>query len=99
MIYLSTIFGTIFQAWYVALGYDVCVHILYIHPVISFGDKKGQFLRRLYGNSHPLIFTTSAQKSHDAVLCPCRFPRIISSAYDFLVQMTILNLAVSSRSS
>ena len=40
-IHLSTIFGTIFQASYVAPSYDVCVtcYILYGHVAITFGDR------------------------------------------------------------
>ena len=56
-----------------ALCYDVCVYILYDHPVISFGDRTGQSLQRPCGDR-----TETAQSScnlHDLrtkiVRCPC----------------------------
>ena len=57
-----------FQASQVGLNYDVCVHILFDHHVISLGDKPGQHLQRPCGDrtetaqssrSDRIIFTTT----------------------------------------
>ena len=54
-----------------ALSYEVCVYILYDHPaIISVTDWDSPYIDLALivrkPHSHLVIFTTSAQKSHDA---------------------------------
>ena len=66
-----------------ALSYDICVYILYNHPVISFGDRRGQSLHRPWVDhmvtaQSSCNLPTSAKKAKDAHAMSLRVP------YDYL---------------
>ena len=79
-----------------ALSYDICVLILYDHPVVSFGDRLGQSLQRPCGdrretsqsscNLHYLV-----TKSHNACAMSLRdsYDYLQSLRSFFLAKMTI----------
>ena len=59
-----------------ALSYDICVEILYDHPVVSFGDRLGQSLQRPCSDHRE-----AAQSSCNIAQCLCH---VLADSYDYL---------------